>query len=293
MVGGRDVVTGGQVQSLPADFRWPGGKRVAVIFNVAYEGWSDGKTPGIGPMGNPLPAGHADTNAMSWAEYGPKEGIHRLLTVLDRHGIKASVMVNGVIAERYPETVKDLVSRGHEALAHSYGMDLIPTMLSEEDERANIEKTTALVSKAAGVKITGWISPRGTPSRRTARMVAEAGYLWHGDAYDCDLPYLQTFETTDIVAIPLTMEVNDMPLSVRYGNAPRVFLDIFKENLSFALERETKAISIDVTAHTHVFGRMSGAWIYEACAEIARKTPDVWIGTRGEIAAHVRKALGR
>ena len=32
------------------DWLWPGGKRVAVIFNVAFEAWSDGKAPGISPM---------------------------------------------------------------------------------------------------------------------------------------------------------------------------------------------------------------------------------------------------
>lgn len=286
----RDIVTGAKVQAAPKDFLWPNGKRVAVIFNIAYEGWSDGKTPGIGPMGNPLPAGNVDTNAMSWAAYGPNRGIQRLTGILDRHKIKASVMVNGVIAERFPDTVKALTAAGHEPLSHSYAMDVIPTMLSEEQERANIEKTTALVSKAAGQKVAGWISPRGTPSRKTAQMVADAGYQWQGDAYDSDLPYIQHFEKNSIVAIPLTMEVNDMPLYVRYGNAPSVFLDIFKENLEFALKRETGPISIDVTAHTHVFGRMSGAWVFDACAEIARNS-DVWIGTRGEIAAHVRKTF--
>ena len=74
------------------------------------------------------------------------------------------------------------------------------------------------------------------------------------------------------------------------ANHLSVFFDIFKENLEFALKRETDPISIDVTAHTHVFGRMSGAWVFDACAEIARNS-DVWIGTRGEIAAHVRKTF--
>lgn len=53
----RDTVAqGATIQRVRKDFLWPGGKRVAVIFNIAYEGWSDGKTPGIGPMGNPLPS---------------------------------------------------------------------------------------------------------------------------------------------------------------------------------------------------------------------------------------------
>jgi len=46
-----------------ADWLWPNNKRVAVVFNVCLEAWSDGKAPGISPMGNPLPAGALDTGA--------------------------------------------------------------------------------------------------------------------------------------------------------------------------------------------------------------------------------------
>ena len=59
---------------------WPTGKRIAVVFNVCLEAWSDGKAPGISPMGNPLPAGVLDTMAISWAAYGVTTGIYRLLT---------------------------------------------------------------------------------------------------------------------------------------------------------------------------------------------------------------------
>ncbi len=55
----------------PPDFSLPGSKNIAVTFMIAYEGWSAGKTPGIGPMGNPLPPGNIDTNALSWANMGP------------------------------------------------------------------------------------------------------------------------------------------------------------------------------------------------------------------------------
>ena len=53
-------------------WQWLGSKPVAVIFNVCLEAWSDGKAPGISPMGNPLPAGALDTMAISWASYGVK-----------------------------------------------------------------------------------------------------------------------------------------------------------------------------------------------------------------------------
>ena len=64
---------------------WPKKKRIAVVFNVCLEAWSDGKAPGISPMGNPLPAGVLDTMAISWAAYGVKRGIYRVLDGFARH----------------------------------------------------------------------------------------------------------------------------------------------------------------------------------------------------------------
>ena len=45
------------------NFRWPGSKRIAIVFNIAFEGWSDGEAPPIGPMGNVLKPGYFDANA--------------------------------------------------------------------------------------------------------------------------------------------------------------------------------------------------------------------------------------
>ena len=101
-----------EVVRLDRRFRWPGGRHLAVVLNVAYEGWSDGKAPGIGPMGNPLPAGAFDTNALSWGSYGATRGIERLLCVLDRAKRSASVMVSGVFGERTPATVRAIVQAG-------------------------------------------------------------------------------------------------------------------------------------------------------------------------------------
>ena len=82
-----------KITRLPEDFRWPGGRRVAVIFNIAYEAWSDGQAPGIGPMGNVLKPGFFDTNAASWAAFGQVRGMARLLKIAEKHQIKTSVMV--------------------------------------------------------------------------------------------------------------------------------------------------------------------------------------------------------
>ena len=44
------VARGASVIKLDRNFTWPHGRRVAIVLNVAYEGWSDGKAPGLGPI---------------------------------------------------------------------------------------------------------------------------------------------------------------------------------------------------------------------------------------------------
>ena len=139
---------------------WPNAKRIAVVFNVCLEAWSDGKAPGISPMGNPLAPGVLDTMAISWAAYGVKTGIYRLLDAFDRHGAKTSVMVNAVVARARAGGGQGDRRRGHEVLSHSYAMDVVPALLSDEDERKNIERCTRLLEQASGRKIEGWLPAR-------------------------------------------------------------------------------------------------------------------------------------
>ena len=204
---------------------WPNGKRIAVVFNVCLEAWSDGKAPGISPMGNPLPAGVLDTMAISWAAYGVEVGIHRLMDAFARHRAKASVMTNAIIAERSPATVKAIAAAGHEVLSHSYSMDVIPALLSDEDEAKNIERCTKLLETTSGQKIVGWLSPRGTSKPSTPKLLAEHGYRWYGDVFDTDLPHVASHGNNRIVAIPLSYDVNDMP-SMKYGHPPRMMLEL-------------------------------------------------------------------
>lgn len=272
------------IRRLDRRFRWPDGQRVAVVFNIAYEGWSEGKAPGIGPMGNPLAAGHFDTNAHSWGHYGTVRGVGHLLDVADRHAVKTSVMVCGVLAERFPDVVADIHARGHDIVAHSYGMDVIPVYLDAEAERKNIARTGILIENATGARPRGWISPRGTGSLRTPQLLAEAGYVWHGDVNDDDVPYMMELGDQRIAAVPLTMDINDLPWSMRYGNSPRGLIEVFNDTLAAALDRMSGPCMIDVTAHAHCYGRPWGLWAYEEMMRLAKRQRDVWIATRAQLA---------
>ena len=285
------VHTGGTEVPVPANFRWPGGKRIAVIFRVAFEAWSDDHWPGISPMGNPLKPGFPDLNARGWADYAYRRGVFRALDALAHHRVKSTFVVCGILAERFPHIVKRIADAGHEVAAHSYTMNMMSVYMSEDEERKNIRLNVELIERATGKRPVGWINPRGTPGPNTARLLAEEGFEWHGDTLNDDLPYVVRFGSRSIVAVPSSMDVNDLPLYMKHGQPPRVFVENFEGFLHYARKREKGACKIDPGIHCHVFGRPAGMGAFERVMEIARKAKDVWIGTRAEAAAHVRKTL--
>lgn len=260
----------------------PEGKTAVVLLNVAYEAWAEGAAPGLGPMGNPLPAGVFDTNAASFGEYGWRVGIWRLLESLDRHGVQATLFTSGRIAEVNPESLKAAHGAGHEIAPHSYAQNIIPALLSAEEEKANLDKTLERLGDVVGRDaLHGWLSPRCTPSAVTGELLAQAGLQWFSDVFDRDQPYLRD-DTGDLVWLPFTMDVNDLPVYMKHGQQPRRLLETFADTLAWTERNEQGVAHLDVTVHAHVFGRPYGAWVFdEICAQVARR-PEIWVPTRSE-----------
>jgi peptidoglycan/xylan/chitin deacetylase (PgdA/CDA1 family) len=235
-------------------------------------------------MGNPLPAGIFDPNADSFGRYGASTGIRRLTRILDRVGISANIFTSGALAERDPDQLKAVAGAGHEIVAHGYGQDLVPAKLTCVQDEDSIRRTTELLAAVTGTRPQGWISPRATAGFDTIRRLVSHGFMWHADAVDSDLPYLPTFEEGSIVAVPLSIEINDLSHSMRFGRTPRQFVELFDDALEHALADQDDVIVLDVLAHAHCYGRPAGAWAY---AEIAKKCAvrnDIWVTTRGKIA---------
>jgi peptidoglycan/xylan/chitin deacetylase (PgdA/CDA1 family) len=196
-------------------------------------------------------------------------------------------MVNGVLAQRDPNSVRSIHERGHEIVNHSWGMDVIPVYFDEAQEKANIERNHQILTQVSGIEPKGWISPRGTGSAISAKLLAQYGYTHHGDCNDDDRPYVKSFGDKRIVCIPLTMDVNDLPTSIRYGHSPRHMLEAFEDTFSAMMDRETAPLMLDVTAHTHVFGRPSGAWVFDEIMAQMHSRSDIWVTTRKEMADYV------
>jgi len=64
-------------------------------------------------------------------------------------------------------------------------------------------------------------------------------------------------------------------------------LNVYEDTIEAMLHRESGPLMLDVTAHTHVFGRPSGAWVFDEIMALATAKDEIWVTTREEMAHYV------
>jgi peptidoglycan/xylan/chitin deacetylase (PgdA/CDA1 family) len=262
--------------------KWPNGARIAVMATVMYEAWPEGKGPPYGPMASALREGTLDLQSVSWANYGGRTGIWRLLRLFKAFDIRATICANAHALERFPESAAALTREGHEVAGHSYTQDLFLPYLNAEDELALIRRCTRIIEAHCGTRPVGWASPRMTPTPRTAELLAREGYLWHGDYHDTDLPYVVDAGGSRLVALPHSDFTDNRVMR----SSPRDFYDAYKDTFDYLYQNEPGSL-LNVTVHAHFGARPPLAAMVHAIFKHMRGFSDVWFARHDEVARHV------
>ena len=77
-----------------------------------------------------------------WSQITPRveNNTRRLLDLFDKHEVKATHFILGWVAEKFPELVKEIDSRGHEVASHGYSHQLVydqtPEVFRDETARS-------------------------------------------------------------------------------------------------------------------------------------------------------------
>jgi len=263
----------------------PNNARVAVLVTVMFESFSEGKAPPYSPMTTALKPGTRDLLGISWARYGGKTGIWRIMRVLDEFAVRGTVCISGKAAEDFPDAAKALHEKGHELACHSYTQDLILPYLEPNEERDVIRRCARILQNITGAKPAGWFSPVAAPTEHTAEFIAEEGFVWHGDYNDADLPYVLQTSKGPLVAIAHSDFTDNRVLR----GSPRDFYQVYKDTFDFLYRGEAPAV-INLTVHAHFGGR---PMISAMLAEIFRYMTGfsgVWFARHDEIARLVLKS---
>jgi peptidoglycan/xylan/chitin deacetylase (PgdA/CDA1 family) len=136
------------------------------------ENWSGDKGPPFSVQTTSLKPGTHDRAAMTWGTYGSRNGVWRLLKILNENRTPSTFVANAHSMELAPKAVECMLKSGHEIAAHSYTQDALMAYLSPDEERAIIDKCIGVFKKLTGAPPKGWLSPVLAPTANTEELIA-------------------------------------------------------------------------------------------------------------------------
>lgn len=264
---------------------WPAGKKSAASFTFDIDAES--------AVLFASPGSEYRAGVMSHQSYGPLVGVPRLLSILDRVGIKSTFFVPGYTALRYPKVVKDIVAAGHEIAHHGFMHETLEGVDVQTETKYLIRGLEAL-EQVAGVRPVGYRAPMWEPSYDTARILHEHGFLYDSTMMDADYPYEYfVADGASIVEIPIQWALDDweqycfIPDVSGMGliESPTKVIEMW--NLEFQAMHEIGGCFV-LTNHPFLSGRPSRAKALEGFIHDVVSDSSVWVTTLEELALHVR-----
>jgi len=261
---------------------WPGNARVAVLLSFD----ADNETVA-------LRFGEPNAGSLSQGQYGSRQGLRRVVRLLDAHKIPATFFIPSVSLALAPEMAQVIKQSGrHEFGVHGWIHEMNAT-LPDSAERALLTKAIAELTRMTGVKPTGYRAPSWNYSPNTLSILRDLGFRYESSLMADDSPYelLQNGAPTGLVELPVEWILDDAPLFDPRGNSyspPRDVARVWMDEFDRAYDEGTMFL---LTMHPHITGHRSRIVALEQLiVHIESKGAGrVWFATHGEAAEYVRR----
>ncbi len=250
----------------------PGGKRVAVFLVVNVERWDIARpmprqvlTPPQGASVIP------DVPNWAWHEYGMRVGFWRLKQALDHHRIAPTLAINGIVPKAYPRVSQAARDAGWEFMVHGYHQTATHLVA---DQRAMIREAIDSLTEAAGRRPLGWLAPGLTETLETPDLLAEAGIEYCADFVVDDLPCPLRTTHGEILTMPYSVELNDIPMMmIQHHRAEELFDRTVAQFDRLYAEAETQGAKVmGLAVHPYISGVPHRiGWFEKALAHMAAR----------------------
>jgi peptidoglycan/xylan/chitin deacetylase (PgdA/CDA1 family) len=268
---------------LPGQF-WPNGARLVISLSMQMEGGAQPASGADSPMPR-IDSKYPDLPASKWYDYGYKEGLPRLLDVLDRCNVKATSHMVGAAVDLHPSLAREIVERGHEAAGHGQTWTAQYSMTPEE-ECASYQQSIGSIQRATGTRPVGfnafWL--RGTP--HTLEILQSLGFTYYIDDVSRDEPFLVNVKGRPFAVVPYTLHMNDIVnYETRYFSTGMYADDLKMEFDALYAEASHRRRMMSVSAHDRIAGRPSRARVLEEFIVYAQSHPGTVFMRKDEIAS--------
>lgn len=148
-----------------------------------------------------------DVPNFSWADYGMRAGLPRILKLFSERGLPASTSFNAGVIDAYPQAAEAMLKAGWEFIGH--GMHQKAMNHIEGGEEALIHGALDKIARFTGSRPRGWLSPGLRETLETPDLLRKSGVGYVCDWCVDDLPSWIATPYGPLLAMPYNLEIND------------------------------------------------------------------------------------
>jgi peptidoglycan/xylan/chitin deacetylase (PgdA/CDA1 family) len=273
--------------------RWPDNAQVAlwIIPNIEFFALNEKVPAAAGGTNAPVP----DVPTWSSRDYGNRVGVFRLMEVLDRHGIRATVALNSELCTEHPAIIEEGNKRRWEWMGHCESNTRRLNQAPPGDEPRIIKNALATIERATGQRPRGWLGSGLQETWDTLDLLAGAGCDYVCDWTNDDQPYLMELDGRHtLVSVPYSHEINDKPAFEKFHRTGEEFRDVICRQFDVLYREGAQSGRVMAIAiHPYLTGVPHRIDAFDAALQYIGKHDRVWRTTGLEIASHYREHVSK
>jgi peptidoglycan/xylan/chitin deacetylase (PgdA/CDA1 family) len=209
--------------------------------------------------------------ACSKGRFGPNVGLPRILDLLDKYAIKSTFFVPGWTAETYPESVREIVRRGHEVAVHGYRHENLAQLNSRKNEIEIFKKSIDRLAAVVGQRPDGFRAPDWEFSPYTLENLSRFGFKYDSSLMDNEKPYVASVEgkPTRLVELPVSWLLDDWSIFEEHRRPPSEAFSCWMAE--FNALYAARVPYLNLTMHPQTIGKASRAAMLEAVIKAMKR----------------------
>ena len=264
-----------------ADFQWPGGAHIAVVFNMSWE------IPEHAVGAKPKAKYKRAMRPIYEAAFADTGGIQRLVDLWDRHQIRTSCYVDGLTVKLFPQMAQAIRQKGHEFIVQGWTHEFLYDLTVAEQADA-IARTNDAILEVTGQRAFGFSSAGGHLTAETFSILADQGFTYSCGLRNAEVPFIIPVGDKKIVGMT-SYAVSDTP-AARQTLTPREVCEQWRDYFDCLYDEGKRGFPkmLAYGSHPHYANGHRIRPLEDLIAYVKGKEK-VWITTRGEIASYMLK----
>jgi peptidoglycan/xylan/chitin deacetylase (PgdA/CDA1 family) len=266
-----------EISNSSIKYKWPDAYKAAVVVSVDVDAESPFIWNNRGQKTTVL-------SELEQRRFGPRQGLYRLVELLEKFESKGSFYVPGFVMEKYPHIVPSLLAKGHEVALHGYYHERMETLSDQEFQNVMQHSIDRFLSQGGKLPV-GFRSPAWELNN------TQLDYFNSKEiAYDSSLMgFEHPYTINGVTEVPVHWSIDDAIFFRYYGDSrdispptcPKQLLESWK--FEFDAVMETGGLFM-VTLHPWLSGRSSRLEMLRQLFAYIKSNKDVWWTTAAKIA---------